>query len=305
MNILEPYKINDVKFDNIIFKKIKMISNKKIIFLKYKDDKLNNFVIQLSKIKNNNVNNQNEIEFIIENPNYISFFEKLDNFIVNQAHINHKWFDHLENKSSVNYERILRDNNSIKIRLCNNSELVTNLVINDDIVTNFDDVTTNESTTKIILEIYAIWIKTNSFGLLLRPINILMKLKEKQIYNYKFLEESDNDSIVSELSESHFYSEENNSENNSEENNSEENNSEENNSEENNSEENNSEENNSEENNSEENNNKDDNFEENTSEENNENDNMLFIKTHNIFPDDSIITSSCESENDLNKLILG
>ena len=64
MNIQEPYKINNINFDNIVFKKTKLIGNKKIIFIKYKDNKLNNFVIQLSKIKNNNVNGQNEIEFI-------------------------------------------------------------------------------------------------------------------------------------------------------------------------------------------------------------------------------------------------
>ena len=198
MNIQEPYKIHDIKFDNIVFKKTKLIGNKKIIFIKYKDNKLNNFVIQLSKIKNNNVNNQNEIEFIIDNPLYIDLFEKLDNFIIDQAHKNHIWFEHLDNKSSMNYQRILREDNSIKLRLCNNEELVTKLIINDDIYYNFDDIISNESTTKIILEIYAVWIKNNTFGLLLRPINILIKINEKPVYNYKFLEESDDSHLQSE-----------------------------------------------------------------------------------------------------------
>ena len=191
MNIQEPYKIHDIKFDNIVFKKTKLIGNKKIIFIKYKDNKLNNFVIQLSKIKNNNVNNQNEIEFIIDNPMYIDLFEKLDNFIIEQAQNNHIWFDHLDNKSSMNYQRILREDNSIKLRLCNNEEVVTKLFINDDMCDNFDYIISNESITKIILEIYAVWIKNNTFGLLLRPINILMKINEKSLYNYKFLEDSD------------------------------------------------------------------------------------------------------------------
>ena len=98
----------------------------------------------------------------------------------------------------MNYQRILRDDNSIKLSLCNNKDLVTKLIINDDIVPNFDNVISNESTTKMILEVYAIWIKTNSFGLLLRPLNISMKIKEKLEYNYKFLEDSDNESNVSE-----------------------------------------------------------------------------------------------------------
>jgi len=181
MNIQEPYKINDINFDNIVFKKTKLIGNKKIIFIKYKDNKLNNFVIQLSKIQNNNVNNQNEIEFIIDNPIYIDLFEKLDNFVIDQAHKNYIWFDHLDNKSSMNYQRILREDNSIKLRLCNNDELVTKLFINNNICDNFDDIISNESTTKIILEIYAVWIKNNTFGLLLRPINILMKINEKEL----------------------------------------------------------------------------------------------------------------------------
>lgn len=209
MNIKEPYKINDVDFNNIVFKKTKLINNKKIIFLKYKDDKLNNFVIQLSKIKNNNVNNQNEIEFIIDNPNYIALFEKLDDFIIDQAHQNHMWFDHLDNNPSMNYQRILRDDNSIKLKLCNNEELVTKLFINDDICSNFDDVISNESTSKMILEIYAVWIKSNSFGLLLRPVNILMKFNEKSVYNYKFLEDSENESDNDNLDESQFQSENN------------------------------------------------------------------------------------------------
>lgn len=202
MNINEPYKVNDIDLNNIVFKKIKSISsNKKIIFLKYKNDKINNFVIQLSKIKNNTINNQNEIDFVIDNKNYTDFLENLDDFIVAKASQNHSWFDHLDDISSMNYQRILRDDNSIRLRLCNNKDLVTQLIINDEVVSNFDDIFSDESTTKMILEVYAIWIKSNSFGLLLRPVNISMKIKEKLEYNYKFLEDSDDESIISEYND--------------------------------------------------------------------------------------------------------
>jgi hypothetical protein len=261
MSIQEPYNVLDINFNNIIFKKTKVISNKKIIFLKYKENKLNNFVIQLSKIKNNNVNNQNEIEFIIDDLNYTNFFEKLDDFIIEKAQQNHLWFNHVENTSLMKYQRILTNDNSIKLRLYNNKELVTKLFINDDIGSNFNDVISNESTTKMIIEIYAIWIKTNSFGLLLRPINILMKFKENPIYNYKFLEDSDNDSVVYELSESHFQSEKNNININSSDNKLENN--------------------------------------------NYEINNQLFIKTNCIFTNNSSLSNSNDSENDLNKLIFG
>ena len=265
MNVQEPYNINDINLNNIIFKKTKVIGNKKIIFLKYKDNKLNNFVIQLSKIKNNNVNNQNEIEFIIDNQNYINLFESLDNFIIKQAQENHIWFDHLVDKSSMNYQRILRDDNSIKLRLCNNDEIVTKLFINDDIASNFDDVISNESTTKMILEIYAVWIKNNNFGLLLRPINILMKFVEKTVYNYKFLEDSDNESIISESESSKNINSKSNSniesiisKSNS-------------------------------------------NIESIIS----DNNNQLFIKTNGIFTHNTSPSSTDDLENDLNKLILG
>ena len=279
MSVLEPYNVIDINFNNIIFKKTKVINNKKIIFLKYKENKLNNFVIQLSKIKNNNVNNQNEIEFIIDNLNYTNFFEKLDNFIVEKAQQNHIWFDHVENTSLMKYQRILTNDNSIKLRLYNNKELVTKLFINDDIGSNFNDVISNESTSKMIIEVYAIWIKTNSFGLLLRPINILMKFKENPIYNYKFLEDSDNDSVVYELSESHFQSEKNNLNINSYDSDSD---------------------------NKLENNNSSDSDSDNKLENNNyKKNNQLFIKTNCIFTNNSSLSTSNESENNLNKLILG
>ena len=269
MNVYEPYKISNIDLDNIVFKKTKSIStNKKVIFLKYKDNKLNNFVIQLSKIKNNNVNNQDEIEFIINDESYIDFFENLDDFIVKKATQNHMWFDHLEDISSMNYQRIIRDDNSIKLRLCNNKDLITKLIINDDVVSNFDNVNSNESTTKMILEVYAIWIKSNNFGLLLRPINILMKIKETIEYNYKFLEESDNESNVSELLESHFQSEYNNDYESTSDN--------------------------------------DENDESSISNDECVNNNYLFIKTNNIFANNiTSLSSSNNSEDNLNKLILG
>jgi hypothetical protein len=280
MNVQEPFKLNEVNFSNIVFKKTKLMKNKKIIFLKYKSNKINNFVIQLSKIHNNNVNNSNEIEFIIDNKNYISFFENLDNYIIEQAQHNHLWFDHLENTSSLNYQRILQDNNSIKLSLCNNEELVTKLVINEEEANNFDDVISNDSTSKIILEIYAVWIKSTGFGLLLRPVNISMKFKEKLIYNYKFLDDSENESTVSEVSDSHFQTEQHNMyEADSDNELSDDNNSD--------------------------NELSDDNNSHSEGDFNASNNNQLFIKSQGLFNNNTSPTSSNETENNLNKLILG
>lgn len=302
MNIQEPYKLSDIDLNNIVFKKIKLFGNKKIIFLKYRDSKLNNFVIQLSKINNNNVNNQNEIEFIIDNPHYIQFFETLDNFIIQQSRQNHIWFNHLiDHKLSMNYQRVLRDNNSIKLRLSNNEELTTKLLINNEIATNFDEVISNNSTTKIILEIYAVWVKNNSFGLLLRPVNILMQIKEKLVYNYKFLDDSDNDSINSHLSESHFQSEQNSKNYKDDEEDYEEYDEEH--CEE--DDEDDDEEHCEGENDKEGENKNDANLDKSTSNYNLVNNSQLFIKTNGIFNNNSSFSTTDELENDLNKLILG
>ena len=321
MSLLEPYKISDIDFNNILFKKVKLYGNKKIIFLKYKNNKINNFVIQLSKINNNNVIDSNEIEFIIDNNSYTNFFENLDNYIIQQALLHHEWFDHLtdKDKSSISYQRILQENNSIKLRLCNNEELITKLFINDDQHINFDDVISNESTSKIIFEVYAIWVKTSSFGLLLRPVNIAMKFKEKPIYNYKFLDDSDNESNVSDLSESNFQTENNknygsnlynqlnrftNKKNNKDNNYEEDSNTSESSYEDSNNE-------------SDYDDNESD-YNDNESESDNDkkksnnqsynkvkNNNQLFLKNENIFNNNSSLSTTDDIENDLNRVILG
>jgi hypothetical protein len=48
----------------------------------------------------------------------------------------------------------------------------------------------------MILECYGIWINSNNdFGIFFRPILISFTPKEKEIYNYKFIEDSDDDGV--------------------------------------------------------------------------------------------------------------
>ena len=64
MNVQEPYRYSSINLENITYKKIKHMTNRKLIYLKYKDNnKNNNFVIQLSKLYGNNIISNNEIEF--------------------------------------------------------------------------------------------------------------------------------------------------------------------------------------------------------------------------------------------------
>ena len=48
----------------------------------------------------------------------------------------------------------------------------------------------------MILEVYAIWINKNGFGLFLRPILVSFKPFDKIEYNYKFIDESDNEDVI-------------------------------------------------------------------------------------------------------------
>lgn len=193
MNIQEPYKISSINFENIVLKRVKTIKNKKIIFLKYSDNKINNFVIQLSKLKIIEVSSATEIDCEISSDEIYAFLEGLDDYIKNIILENKKeWFD--DNIEMLQYERILQDNLSLKIKIVNNNEFNTIINFNDESVENFETLPDSEFNAKIILEIYAIWIKNNKCGLLLRPINIDIKQKENQLYNYKFIEESEYES---------------------------------------------------------------------------------------------------------------
>ena len=198
MNVQEPYRCTSINFENIIYKKIKskyVKQHKKIIYLKYKDgEKNNNFVIQLSKTHGNNVITNNEIEFEV-NDKLITFFNTLDDSIINEAKNNSQtWFDHIVDTSSINYQRVLNVNNTIKLKFINNNEFTTKCFINEHEIDSFSDIPTHNTTNKIILECYAVWVKSDSFGLLLRPVTISLSYVEKQIYNYKFLNDSDNES---------------------------------------------------------------------------------------------------------------
>jgi len=189
MNVLEPYSVSSIDFNNIIFKTPKIIKNKKIIFLKYKNKKNSNFVIQLSNLVNNYIIDSNEIEFEIKNNKVIDFLNNLDNFIIKQTKTNlNEWFNHIDDLSSIDYQRIINGDNIIKLKILNNDSFKTKVTLNDEEIDDFNEIDENVSA-KTIVEVYAIWIKNNSFGLLLRTIKIGIY---QTIYNYKFLDD-DND----------------------------------------------------------------------------------------------------------------
>jgi hypothetical protein len=119
MNYQNPFKISDVNLDNIIYKTIKETHNRKIIFIKYKnntDDKNKNLVFQLPTLYNNLIINDKDIDIPInckdekKNTELVDFFNKLDSKIIGDIKKNKSvWFSHIKNKTEVNYHYIIRN----------------------------------------------------------------------------------------------------------------------------------------------------------------------------------------------------
>lgn len=189
MSVLEPLNLTKIDLKNILFKRPVIVDNKKVIYLKYnKDNKITNFVIQLSKIINNTIISTEEVEFEITNINDKKFINDLDDYIISEAKLNKLWFNSVHN---IEYIRILQDNNTIKLKLVNDNNLKTIVSLNNSDINNFDEIKTSDTISKVILEFYAILIDGININLLVRPINILLKYNEILNYNYKFFEDSD------------------------------------------------------------------------------------------------------------------
>ena len=206
MNYLKPLKINEINFNQIFYGKIKENQNKKIILVKYKsnNNKLTNFVFQtptlLSLTKPIVYNDYTELDILLESKNnnidkFYNFLNTLEDNVKEHAKIYaSRWFNTCNN-NTVNFQKIIRDNNTFKIKLIKNNDFETIIQLNNEIKIEYDKIpeTIHENSwCKTILDFYAIWINSNNdFGIFLRPILISFTLKN--VYNYNFLEDSDSD----------------------------------------------------------------------------------------------------------------
>jgi hypothetical protein len=202
MNYLEPLKINNIDFNKICYPKIKENQNKKIILIKYISDKnkLKNFVFQTPTLTNLNkpviFNDYAELDISLESKsgninNFINFLNDLEYKIKEDAKIYaSRWFNNTD-EQVINFQKIIRDNNTIKIKLIKNNDFESIIQLNNDTKIDFDLIPEN-CWSKMILECYALWINSNNdFGIFFRPILISFSLKN--IYNYKFIDD-DSDS---------------------------------------------------------------------------------------------------------------
>jgi len=213
MNLQEPFRIHQIDYNKIIYTKIKTNENKKIIFLKYDDDKNTNkpLVIQIPTLLNLNepvkiTEEYNELEIPLitqekeKTSGIVNFFEELDKKIVHDAKINSKtWFEGISMTNSIKYKKIIKESDIykdgvIKIKIIKNADFQTLLQIENKKRINVKELPVN-SWCKMLIEVYAIVIniQNNTFSLFLRPIILSFKEKEVSNYNYKFLEDSDSD----------------------------------------------------------------------------------------------------------------
>lgn len=213
MNYQEPYRIHQINLSNIVYTKVKTTETKKLVFIKYEDNKkIKPLVIQCPSLLNINqptkVSNdyhELEIPLITQEKDKAKllnkFFEDLDDKIIDDAKYNSTlWFDGIKNnKDSIKYKRIIKESDSfpdgaLKVKVIKNIDFETMLQIENKSRINVQDIPVNYWC-KMLLEVYALVInhQTNTFSLFLRPIILSFKDKQASKYNYTLLEDSDSD----------------------------------------------------------------------------------------------------------------
>jgi len=207
----EPYKIDDINLENIRYVDKKETDDRTIIYTKYEDNgKLCNFVVQTPSLRNiNEVINRkgiNELEIPLIGQNniktdkFIGFLNNLDKQITSDAKINTEWFNNFYNGRIIRYQKTIREADDykkgmIKIKIIKNDNFETILQINNKNTIGIENIQ-KDSWVKMILEVYAIWINKNGFGIFLRPILVSFKPFNRIQYNYKFIDESDNEDVI-------------------------------------------------------------------------------------------------------------
>ena len=210
MNLQEPFRISNIELNRIVYPKSRANQNKKIILIKYNEKgKLKNFVFQtptlLNLFKPQPSNGYAEIEVALVGKEkskvskFIKFLNELEGKIKSDAQYHgSNWFDLDHDNQTINFQKIIREsedysNGIMKIKLIKNNDFETILQLNNNKRINYDQIP-EESWCKMILECYAIWVNSNNdFGIFFRPVLVSFTPKEKDVYNYKFVEDSDDE----------------------------------------------------------------------------------------------------------------
>jgi hypothetical protein len=201
-----PFRISEIDINNICYTDVKSNEKKTIVYLKYMDNnKLKNIVFQTPTTMSSNMiqckNNIFELDVplvgkeIDKINRFIHFLDLLDKKIVKDAKNNNKWFELFSNQKTMKYQKILREstdgnrNGVIRLKLLKTNDFETIVQYNNSRI-NIEEIQ-KDCWLKSILEIYAIWINENGFGLFIRPILLSFKPCMKINYNYKLIEDSE------------------------------------------------------------------------------------------------------------------
>ena len=207
MSFKKPFKIEEIDLKKLRFTDVKSNSKKTIVYLKYDSgEQLNNLVFQTPSLRNINTaqfrNNNFEIDIPLVGKyndkveEFITFLNNLDDKIVEEASRNHKWFNNFTKNNKIKYQKTIREssdsqykNGMIKIKILKSNKFQTKIQ-NEEANIKIDDIE-EDSWIKMILEVYAIWINENGFGLFIRPILVSLKKDELSTYNYELMDDSD------------------------------------------------------------------------------------------------------------------
>jgi hypothetical protein len=209
-----PYRIGEIDLNNICYSDIKSNNKKTIVYLKYADNiKFKNIVFQTpSFLSNNLVQFKNDI-YELDVPligkddkinKFIKFINELDKKIIMDAKNNNKWFQNFADMKTMKFQKTIREstessnkNGVIRLKLLKTNDFETFVQMNNSRI-NIEEIV-KDCWLKCILEIYAIWINKNGFGLFIRPILLSFKPCMKINYNYKLLDDSDGEENIDEV----------------------------------------------------------------------------------------------------------
>jgi hypothetical protein len=199
-------RISEIDLNKIIYEPIKG-KNKKYIPINYETPN-NKLVFQTPLLLCNNMVIKNKDYYELDIPLYGKSFKKIDRFIkllkqldikfINDAKQNaKKWF---VGKNNIRYKSIIRDINDNN-RIYENGVIKIKIMLgcNGTIISqNFKEINPEElvhnSYIRMIIEVCALWLSEDGFGLYLKPHVIDQQVIKK--YQFTFVEDSDSESDI-------------------------------------------------------------------------------------------------------------
>ena len=207
-----PFRINEIDVNNICYTDVKSNDTKTIVYLKYMDNtKLKNIVFQTPNLLNvynilqkKQSPNVYELDVPLKGKSdhkitkFIRFLNDIDKKIIKDARSNPQWFSSFPQQKTMKYQKIIRETDEteykvgvIRFKILKTNDFNTIVQLNNKKINLLIDEIPKNCWVKSILEIYAIWINENGFGLFIRPIVMDFKSTDTIMYNYTIIDDSE------------------------------------------------------------------------------------------------------------------